>query len=369
MGSARSEPSSDKSGRPAGRKKILLADGEFKIHGRIIKRVTRSLWCLTNKNKVRKSSVWLMEWRWFDRIIMTLILINSICMAGYDYIDTDAERNKVLDRIFEVFSLLFAIEAIIKIISLGFIFGPKTYLRDAWNVIDFFIVVTSLLEFGVTYLQFELMSFKSLRVLRILRPLKGIKTIPSLRKQVTALGRSVMGLVNVGVFLLFIFLLFGIMGLQWFSGSMYYACRVTPEPIPGELVWEKSPLATENVCARSGGSNSFFSVSGYQCPEGTYCGSPIQDDYKYGLTLEDDGIYTNANYQFGRANFSNIFDSILAVFQIITNDGWTLIIYNLMNTEGFLLPAFYGVFLIMIGSWFLINLMLAVIMGEYISGE
>ena len=113
------------------------------------------------------------------------------------------------------------------------------------------------------YIGGNFISLKSLRVLRILRPLKGIKTIPSLRKQVAALLRSVMGLVNVSVFLLFIFILFGIMGLQWFSGSIFYACRVTSAPIPGELVWEKSPLATEAVCSTSGGTNDYNTISGY----------------------------------------------------------------------------------------------------------
>jgi len=74
-----------------------------------------------------------MEWPWFDRIIMTLILINSLCMAFYDYIDDDAPNNKVLDKVFEVFSLLFTIEALIKIIALGFIFGKHSYLHDPWN--------------------------------------------------------------------------------------------------------------------------------------------------------------------------------------------------------------------------------------------
>ena len=112
-----------------------------------------------------------------------------------------------------MFSGLFTLEAIIKIIALGFIFGKRTYLRDPWNVIDFLIVVTAVLDLGQGYFGWNFVSLKSLRVLRILRPLKGIKTIPSLRKQVTALLRSVMGLVNVSVFLLFIFILFGIVGL------------------------------------------------------------------------------------------------------------------------------------------------------------
>ena len=184
-----------------------------------------------------------MEWRWFDNIIMFFIIINSLCMASYDYLDEEAPRNKTLNTLFDVFSLIFTIEAIIKIIALGLIFGKRTYLRDPWNVIDFAIVATGIVDLGSVYLGWDFVNLKSLRVLRILRPLKGIKTIPSLRKQVTALLRSVMGLVNVSVFLLFIFILFGIMGLQWFSGSIYYACRVTEEPIEGALVWERSPLA------------------------------------------------------------------------------------------------------------------------------
>ena len=104
---------------------------------------------------------------------------------------------------------------------------------------------------------------------------------------------------------------------------------------------------------------------GYVCPPTTTCGSPLDK----GLRIEDDGIQYNASLQYGWASFSNIFDSILAVFQIITNDNWTIIIYNLMNNEGYVLPAVFGVSLIFLGTWFLLNLMLAVIMGEYILGE
>lgn len=229
-----------------------------------------------------------MEWRWFDNAIMVFILLNSIGMANYDYINDEAILNRYLDAIFNVFSLVFTLEAIIKIIALGFVFGKNTYLRDPWNVIDFLIVVTGVFDLleGIVG---GAVSLKSLRVLRILRPLKGIKTMPILRKQVAALLRSVMGLVNVSVFLLFIFILFGIMGLQWFSGAIFYACRTTPEPLPGATVWERSPLATAATCAKddSFDNSLFMSIMGYKCPEGSYCGSPLD----YGLTIENDGVY------------------------------------------------------------------------------
>ena len=54
---------------------------------------------------------------------------------------------------------------------------------------------------------------RALRTLRILRPLKAMKTVPSLRKQIDALIDSVKGLVNVLVFLGFIFMIFSVVGL------------------------------------------------------------------------------------------------------------------------------------------------------------
>ena len=85
----------------------MLVDGEFKVHNRLIKRVPKSLFCLTNRNPLRKCCVWLMEWRWFDNAILVFILLNSIGMANYDYINDDALKNRYLDAIFNVFSLIF----------------------------------------------------------------------------------------------------------------------------------------------------------------------------------------------------------------------------------------------------------------------
>ena len=112
---------------------------------------------------------------------MVFIILNSIGMANYDYINDDAAMNDFLNAVFNIFSLVFTLEAVIKIIALGFAFGKKTYLKDPWNVIDFVIVITALLEFFQGFIG-VVVSLKSLRVLRILRPLKGIKTMPILRK-------------------------------------------------------------------------------------------------------------------------------------------------------------------------------------------
>lgn len=44
-----------------------------------------------------------------------------------------------------VFLVLYSIEMVLKILGLGFVFNKDAYLRDAWNVLDFTIVMTGYL--------------------------------------------------------------------------------------------------------------------------------------------------------------------------------------------------------------------------------
>ena len=41
--------------------------------------------------------------------------------------------------------MLYSIEMVLKILGLGFIFGPKAYLQDSWNLLDFVIVISGYL--------------------------------------------------------------------------------------------------------------------------------------------------------------------------------------------------------------------------------
>ena len=74
---------------------------------------------------------------------MVAIILNSLSMACFDYSDRDTttSRNKAIEYIGFVFTGLFLIEAVLKIIGMGFMVNKKSYLRDPWNCIDFVIVV------------------------------------------------------------------------------------------------------------------------------------------------------------------------------------------------------------------------------------
>lgn len=84
---------------------------------------------------------------------------------------------------------------------------------------------------------------------------------------------------------------------------MYNYCRSTPEPLNGTKFWPKSENEYGRLCSR-------FSSGGNKCEEGSVCGNPIEFD----ISLEEDGVYTNANIRYGLASFDNFFQALLAVF-------------------------------------------------------
>lgn len=136
---------------------------------------------------------------------------------------------------------------------------------------------------------------------------------------------------------------------------------MTEKPLPGATEWPRYPGT--GICDVDG-NNAWDSSRGYKCPEGSFCGNPLD----YGLSPDKD-IELRADYQFGFGIFKDIFDSIFAIFQIITMDGWTVILYNLAFHEAFWIPSIFCTILVFMGSFFMLNLMLAVIMDSYESAS
>jgi len=77
-------------------------------------------------------------------------------------------------------TFVFIIEAIIKIIVYGFLFnGDSSYLRNLWNVMDFLIVIFSVLGLFPFYGDAEFI--KIMRLLRVLRPLSMVSRNPGMK--------------------------------------------------------------------------------------------------------------------------------------------------------------------------------------------
>lgn len=73
---------------------------------------------------MRYPLLWLVEWKYFDSLVMTVIFINSLCLAAYDYEDRDEKnpRNQRISKAGMVFTILFTVECVFKIIAYGMVF-------------------------------------------------------------------------------------------------------------------------------------------------------------------------------------------------------------------------------------------------------
>ena len=151
-----------------------------------------------------------MYYRLFEYFIVMIIIGNSLVLSMYDYSDRDSDSsyNKVLEKIQLSFTVIFTVESILKIIAMGFVLQKNSYLRDGWNFIDFIVVLFGFIDFLPINA-----NLKSLRTLRVMRPLRSINAIKKMKSLVNTLIKALPSFGNVLFFLLFIFVLFGILGL------------------------------------------------------------------------------------------------------------------------------------------------------------
>lgn len=112
------------------------------------------------------------------------------------------------------------IPGIVKIVALGFTMDGGSYIRDSWNQLDFFIVITSMIDFSLGNV--ELPFIKILRLLRTLRPLRVVSHSKSLRLIVSALFSSTGAIINVSVVVLVVWLMFAIFGINTYKGQFFY---------------------------------------------------------------------------------------------------------------------------------------------------
>ena len=111
-----------------------------------------SLYCLGEDSKLRRLCISIMLNHWFDIVILICIIVNSILLATKDYTDLinpsyESEWNEKLEMIDIGFTVVFVIECAIKIIAMGFAMHKHSYMRDFWNVLDFLIVIISIVGY------------------------------------------------------------------------------------------------------------------------------------------------------------------------------------------------------------------------------
>ena len=291
----------------------------------------RALYLIPQTSHFRMFCLKLMSNKWFDRFILFMILASTLRLI-LDTIISGYESVLTFDILDAVFNTLFLLEALIKIIALGFVMDEGSYLRDNWNKIDIIIVICSIFDFvnliqkyiigvqGSSSYQF----LKVLRLLRTLRPLRFISHNVQLKLIIISLFDSILPIINALLIVLVVYYIFSIVGISLFYDSFHNCYTMNSDGSFGLAV---GSFDSEMVDA--GVSNDKESIS-------NFCSN------RYNGIMDTGPAF----------KFSNIFTSIITSYVLSTQEGWPAIM-NSYRIYGDANGIFFIVYNLVVAYFFL----------------
>ena len=182
-----------------------------------------SIYIFNRKGCFRKTCYYIQQHKYFDRFIMLLIAVSSFQLAFETYIVGLPEDDPIMignTILGQIFTYLFMLEFLFKLVALGLIMENGSYLRESWNILDFFIVMTSLVDQMLS--SSDIAALKILRMLRILRPLRVVSHNVQLKMIVIALLDAGGSILNVIIVVLVVWLMFAIFAVNTYKGHFFY---------------------------------------------------------------------------------------------------------------------------------------------------
>ncbi|XP_061092066.1 sodium channel, voltage-gated, type I-like, alpha isoform X16 [Conger conger] len=316
---------------------------------------TPALYILSPFNPLRRISIKVLVHSLFSMLIMCTILTNCAFMT----LSNPPEWAKNVEY---TFTGIYTFESLIKILARGFCVGKFTFLRDPWNWLDFCVIVMAYVTEFV-----NLGNVSALRTFRVLRALKTISVIPGLKTIVGALIQSVKKLSDVMILTVFCLSVFALIGLQLFMGNLRQKCiRLPIENATSDqgdfnstdlnmtnfnvtLNWTEYTNNPENYYFLPNRRDALLCGNGSdagQCPEGYLC------------------IKAGRNPDYGYTSFDTFGWAFLSLFRLMTQDYWENLYQQTLRAAGKPYMIFF-VLVIFLGSFYLVNLILAVVAMAY----
>ncbi|XP_062434658.1 sodium channel protein type 2 subunit alpha-like isoform X15 [Rhea pennata] len=323
---------------------------------------TSALYILTPFNPIRKIAIKILVHSLFSMLIMCTILTNCVFMT----MSNPPDWTKNVEY---TFTGIYTFESLIKILARGFCLEGFTFLRDPWNWLDFSVILMAYVTEFV-----DLGNVSALRTFRVLRALKTISVIPGLKTIVGALIQSVKKLSDVMILTVFCLSVFALIGLQLFMGNLRNKCLQWP---PDNSTFEINIISYINSTIDENGTfvnttvstfnwkdyiedeTHFYVLEGQrdallcgnssdagQCPEGYIC------------------VKAGRNPNYGYTSFDTFSWAFLSLFRLMTQDFWENLYQLTLRAAGKTYMIFF-VLVIFLGSFYLINLILAVVAMAY----
>uniref|UniRef100_A0A4W4F2X0 Sodium channel protein n=1 Tax=Electrophorus electricus TaxID=8005 RepID=A0A4W4F2X0_ELEEL len=318
---------------------------------------TPALYFLSPFNPLRRLSIKVLVF-----VIMCTILTNCAFMT----LSSPPDWAKNVEY---TFTGIYTFESLIKILARGFCVGKFTFLRDPWNWLDFSVILMAYVTEFV-----NLGNVSALRTFRVLRALKTISVIPGLKTIVGALIQSVKKLSDVMILTVFCLSVFALIGLQLFMGNLRQKCVRIPLNDTQLNGTQGDPAIALN--ASTGlellNATSTFNWTEYIMDESNYYFLPNHRDALLCGNASDAGqcpegfwcIKAGRNPDYGYTSFDTFSWAFLSLFRLMTQDFWENLYQQTLRAAGKPYMIFF-VLVIFLGSFYLVNLILAVVAMAY----
>src|SRR3990167_1323724 len=278
-----------------------------------------SLNLLTKSNPIRLLAAKIVSHPFFETVVVSLIMISTLKLVVETYLDEEGtqKENEILSWIDFGITCMFGMEALLKIIRNGFFWDTGSYLRDAWSGLDFFIVVTSIIDLALTDVNLPMV-----KIFRTLRPLRFVRRYENMRVIISSLVGVLGPLFSVVLVILLVWLIFAILAMNFVGGKLFY-CDIT----------------------------DFYGVNKNDC------------------------LAMGATWKKAYWNFDNIVESFVTLFVLTSLEGWPNIMGSTLDAsdiEGgppiynnYKWMLLYYLFFILGSSLFLLDLFTGVIFYQY----
>ena len=286
-----------------------------------------AFFCLGPDNGVRMRFGKMIDSPLFQNFILLCIFVSSLLLAADEPgLDENSDFALFLKQTDWMFTILFALELMVKVVVYGLLLSPNAYLRDGWNLLDAFIVAISLFSLGFGG---NGGSFKALRAFRTLKPLRSIKRAHGLKLVVDTILACMPAFLNISMVTVLFYLVFAIIGVQFWAGKF----------------WICNDLSVDNVS---------------QCV-GTY------------TNVDGDAvvrIWSNA-----AMNFDDVGNAMLTLFSVASLELWLDVMYSAMDVPSDLggqpelnqraYFCLYFVTFVVLGSFLIMNLFVGAVVDNF----
>ncbi|XP_033103798.1 sodium leak channel non-selective protein-like isoform X2 [Anneissia japonica] len=266
-----------------------------------------------------------------------LVTIGSCISMFWEHPDNRIMDNNSLKIMEFIFVIFMSFELLLKVLADGLFFTPKALIRDAGGALDVFIYFTSLIFLSWMPKKVKVNSLAQMfMILRCFRPLRIFTLVPHLRKVVYELLRGFKEIILVSILLLALLFMFASYGVQQFADSL-------------------GKCNDESITYKEDCHGEFLQTVGV-------VKFPVLEDNQ--TTFLVPRVWSNPR----NFNFDNIGHAMLALFEVLSLEGWLEIRDIIEERKGIRYCIYIHVF-VFIGCMIGLTLFVGVVIANFFENK